>query len=224
MTPLERRQELREELRRSRMAEDAQRAAAQRLGREHRAADKDDDAALSNFIRQGSKQAEKALEQTRARRDEIAQQLNTASELAEAAGNARKAVERDLEQLHLHEFEAFSREAEALTQEAHKAMRALRRPYVEALGAWSKAASTWAPLRGGVVEALIRHEAESGIYPDPRYRVPASVTAAFPLPDLVGMIEAVEAGTLAARPRGLSISEPPALSKDTVEEVIVATP
>jgi len=91
MTPLERRQELRDELRRSRIYEDEQRAAAQRLGREHRASDKDDDAALTNLVRKGTKEAEKELEETRARRDSIAQQLATATEQAEAAGRARKA-------------------------------------------------------------------------------------------------------------------------------------
>ncbi len=224
MNPLDRRQELRDELRRARMAEDTQRAAAQRLGREHRAADKADDDALTNLIRKGGKEAEKALAETRTRRDSIAQQLATATERAEAAGRARLQIDRDLEELHLHEFEAFSREAETATQQAHAAIRALRGPYVEALGAWSKAASSWAPLKGGVVEALLQHEAEVGVFPDSRYRFPASVTPAFPLPDLVGIVEAVEAGTLAARPRGLSITEPPELPENVVEEVIRATP
>jgi len=49
------------------------------------------------------------------------------------------------------------------------------------------------------------------------------VTSAFPLPDLAGIIDAVEAGTVAARPRGLSITEPPALPEDVIEEVIRAT-
>lgn len=128
--------------------------------------------------------SDKAVEQAHKRITKAETDYADQLDRANAALDAVKAIEQQLDQLYSEAFTELVEEAEDVTQAAHAAVLALEAPYEHAREAWDAAVRAWAPLaRAARIDGV-------GDFPME------------PWPELV------RAGDFAARPPGVEVLPP----------------
>ena len=124
-------------------AQDAARKAGARLN-EIRDAERTIERRRTSALREQARTGKDAgVEALDAEQADLKREHDRQQAAANAARDAHQDAQREFEQLHRDEFEAFAEHAESLTVEAMEKLAALQAPYADAYAAWIAARREW---------------------------------------------------------------------------------
>lgn len=151
----------------------------------------------------GREGAEERVEEVEEELADLEIRLESDKAAAEGALQARREVEEEIARLRKKYLPAFAEEAEAYTEQAREALRALAPHYKAAEAAWGLARSKWAPLADAIAQELDNQRKANGVYSAGADDAEASRVPGWPLPAFGSVFERSEAGALSARPPAL---------------------